>query len=302
MTDRIIDDTIGASDVPVILGLSPWQTPAQLWARKVGLLTRDEGNAATARGHMLEVAILWDYAQRHGLAFEQDRRGNMALAPCWWDHLVRGPEYGCDDPPSDTHAPHPWARCRPDAYVVQYGSVSLLVEVKTTRSWRDWNDAEGRPILPPGYFAQVQWQMLVTGVEETVVEAYCVMDDSRRSITVPAAPRIQAQILERVAAWRERHLMGSELPEDVTADIAGLIWPAPREPEEWLEPTAEDIELAAAYEAATAQIAELEAKRQVAKDKLCVRIGAAAGITGLCSWRATKRGRTFRLLKKEDQQ
>jgi len=119
---------------------------------------------------------------------------------------------------------------------------------------------------------------------------------------VPAAPRIQAQILERVAAWRERHLLGSELPEDVTADIAGLIWPAPREPEEWLEPTEDDVDAATIYQLATDEIAELEAKRQAAKDKLCVRIGDAVGITGLCSWRATKRGRTFRLMKREEQQ
>ena len=31
------DHTIGASDVAGILGLSPWQTPAQTWARLTGL-------------------------------------------------------------------------------------------------------------------------------------------------------------------------------------------------------------------------------------------------------------------------
>ena len=60
------DITIGASDVPGILGLSPWQSPSAVWARLKGL-TESQPSDATRRGHTLELGILMEYADRNGL-------------------------------------------------------------------------------------------------------------------------------------------------------------------------------------------------------------------------------------------
>lgn len=46
---------IGASDAPIIMGVSPWKTPYQLWLEKTGKVKADKiGNWATQRGHDLE--------------------------------------------------------------------------------------------------------------------------------------------------------------------------------------------------------------------------------------------------------
>jgi hypothetical protein len=50
------------------------------------------------------------------------------------------------------------------------------------------------------------------------------------------------------------------------------------------------------YDALGAQVKELEAERDQCKDRLINRIQDHTGIDGLCSWRATKRGRQFRSL------
>lgn len=45
---------IGASDAPVIMGVSPWKTPYQLWEEKMGVVKGMSGNWATRRGNDLE--------------------------------------------------------------------------------------------------------------------------------------------------------------------------------------------------------------------------------------------------------
>jgi putative phage-type endonuclease len=52
---------IGASDAPAVLGLSPWRTPLDVWAEKVGLTTGNPPTLATRLGHELEdlIARIW---------------------------------------------------------------------------------------------------------------------------------------------------------------------------------------------------------------------------------------------------
>lgn len=290
-----LDITIGASDVPGILGLSPWQKPSAVWARLMGLTT-SEPNNATRRGHTLELGILMEYADRHGLKvyrWETSHRHLHRLRPPYRVGLYRGPGLEAG---RIVHPVYDWAGCRPDAIVLQDSGDKHLVEVKTTRSFRDWEDKDGNPILPPHYVVQVQWQMLVTNTKQTDLEAFCTFDDSRRTYSVSYDVGLASRIFELVQAWRAKHILGGELPQDMTADIAGLIWPAPREPEEWLEASAEDLVLAGEYVKAQERINEAEAAKERIKGRLCERIKDASGIKGVASWKQGKRGRTFRCL------
>lgn len=45
---------IGASDAPVIMGVSPWKTPYQLWQEKLGLVESHQSNVAMLRGKLME--------------------------------------------------------------------------------------------------------------------------------------------------------------------------------------------------------------------------------------------------------
>ncbi len=46
---------IGASDVPAIMGVSKWETPNQLWSRKLGLLPEKEMTDPMREGHRKEL-------------------------------------------------------------------------------------------------------------------------------------------------------------------------------------------------------------------------------------------------------
>ena len=45
-----------------------------------------------------------------------------------------------------------------------------------------------------------------------------------------------------------------------------------------------------------------KAAKEAARDQLCMMIQDATGIDGLCSWRVGKRGRTFRVTMKGDEE
>jgi hypothetical protein len=275
-----------------ILGLSPWQTPAQAWAKLSGVKPSSEASPAMARGNLIERALLWDVADREGVPYFSRYEPDPRLL----DGLFQGPPYSEDRSGSVVHPDYDWAVCRPDGWLVK-GPREVLVEAKTARSFRDWEDADGKPILPPAYYAQVQWQMFVTGIGTTLVEAFCTMTDERRSITVRASEKHQTRIFELVAAWRQRHLIDAELPEDLTAEIVGLVFPKPREPETWLDPDDDTILLVAEYADASAAETAAAKRKEAARDSLCSVILDYTGIRGLCTFKATKRGRQFRLLK-----
>ena len=58
---------IGASEVASVVGLNPWQTPYQLWRRKMGLDAPTEETFAMKAGHYLEPAVAQFFADESGL-------------------------------------------------------------------------------------------------------------------------------------------------------------------------------------------------------------------------------------------
>ena len=113
MSDRPV--LVGSSDVPVILGLSPYRQPVEVWAGMTGLVPRysDADTAAQRRGRILEPALVAHYARERGVALEP---GPPITAP----PIV---------------APDGWRACRPDAT-----GPGLVVGAKTTERWGGWGD------------------------------------------------------------------------------------------------------------------------------------------------------------------
>jgi len=58
---------IGASDAPVIMGVSPWKTPYQLWMEKIGNGKKQKETIYMQRGNDLEPIALAEYNKKTGL-------------------------------------------------------------------------------------------------------------------------------------------------------------------------------------------------------------------------------------------
>ena len=130
---------IGASDLPIILGLSRYQSPLELWAHKVGIAEPDvEQSEAQEFGLLLEPVVKRKYQERTG-------RTLLGLAP--WT-IVRSIRY-------------PWMLASLDDVVLPAGSKGPgAMEAKTTSAFRmaDWEEEP-----PLAHQCQVQWQVAVAG-------------------------------------------------------------------------------------------------------------------------------------------
>lgn len=124
---------LGASDAPVVMGVSPYKTRLVLWEEKVGLAAPYEGNWATRRGNELEPK-----ARAH---YELIYNTPMPIA------FVE-------------HKDHPFIRASLDGYNEEK---SIVLEIKCPGK-DDHNTAKAGKV-PDKYYPQVQHQLLATGAK-----------------------------------------------------------------------------------------------------------------------------------------
>jgi len=137
---------LGASDVPAVLGVSPWKTASDVYYSKTAQFEgEDKVTPAIQAGNLLEPAVL-DFAE-HELG--KIKRNQFRV-----------------------HATVPWASATLDAICLDRQNEG--VEAKTTGNADNWGD-EGTDQIPIYYLAQVQWQMFVTGFQ--VVHVPVLMPD-----------------------------------------------------------------------------------------------------------------------------
>ncbi len=185
---------IMASDVPVIVGISPYETPHQLWMRMTGRTGPKSQNFAMRRGHANE-----DIVRKK---LEEDT-GESIFPVC------------CEAEPGES-APE-WAACSLDGIAMSF---DLIHEIKVPGK-RDFDMMQAGTV-PPHWMAQVQWQLLVTGIAKCRVTAFDpgdgVVSDQERiaSVIVMADTTHQRELIAeaerfRLAIMRDQPLVGDEL-------------------------------------------------------------------------------------------
>lgn len=133
---------IGSSEVATIVGLNPWETPYQLWRRKMGLDAPKEENFAMRAGHYLEDAVSM---------FWQDETGRQIIKSSAGDWIIRDDE-------------RPYMQVSPDrTYWLQdmprNNENKGILEIKTTQKSIDEDD------IPKHWFCQLQYQLGVAGYQ-----------------------------------------------------------------------------------------------------------------------------------------
>jgi len=189
---------IGASEVAAIMGLSPWQTPLQVWAQKVQGL-RTEQTPAMEWGLRLEPAVRARYAED--------------IAPERVEYVQERVE----------HPSLPLAATLDGVRVRADGDPWRVVEIKTTseRSAGHW--AEG---VPDYYIVQVQAQLMCASQRWATIEGADVpllVGGRDYSVhEVEPSQRAQDRIARAVEAfWRE--FVETETPPPAQASDADII-------------------------------------------------------------------------------
>lgn len=220
---------IGASEAAAVLGLSPYQSPLQLYAEKLGLVEPDaERSEAIEWGLMLQPVIVGRYRKVTG-------------RPTWEDeapYTVR------------RSRSHPFMLATLDA-LTKIDGPKIPLEVKNVGGYRreDWTEE------PPLWVQiQAQHQMAVLGTEAASV---CALIGGNRFVwcDLTRNDRFIAALIERLADFWARLLAKEPPPVDGTQasrelltklypkDTPGLVVTLPGDAVEW------DQQLQAAKEA-----------------------------------------------------
>jgi len=230
-------------------------------------LTKSKGNRATLRGHILEPAIANYYGKQNDC--------ELTSGPAYEEAPIIGPE--------------PWMHARPDRFAKKDGE-EWLVEIKSTRTFKEGWGESGTPDVPQYYAAQCLWQMAVTGHSRTDLAAFATISDEFRVFTLHRDDGLEKKIVDYARDWYEKYVTPMTPPEvDSSKGCSIALGQHLKQASiEFLDPTDEDRALANDLFDIRRRISELEADKRMKENLLKERIGENKGVMGVCTWAETK--------------
>lgn len=129
--------SIGGSDIAVLLGISTWRTPIAVWATKVGAIPLDDEEEARHQriGHAMEPIIADEFTHDTGIELVD-----------FGDHAIT------------RHPEHRFVTATLDRVTADDDAVPVELKNANASVARQWD--EQPPLI---YQVQVQWQLLATG-------------------------------------------------------------------------------------------------------------------------------------------
>lgn len=261
---------IGASDIPAVMGTSPWSTPRQIWLSKVEDVPDTDPTEDMAWGIKMEHLILDEVEERLGMDLTRGL-------------LVRNTE-------------RPWMMASPDG--IGDGQV---VEAKKVDGW-SWDE------VPEHYVMQVQWQLATLGYDKGWVAALH-RGKRLKLYEVERDEALIALMIEAGAAFWSLVESGEPPPVEAADDpfMADLY---PQHVEKAVEiPVSLAVELRAAKAGEKAAKERLGLVKAQIKDMLQDADTAVVGDEIVATWRTQSKGeytvkasesRVFRINKGDD--
>ena len=263
---------IGSSEVATIVGLNPWETPYQLWRRKVGLDAPKQENFAMKAGHYLEDAV----AQ-----FWHDETGQDIIKSSAGVWLIVNDE-------------RPYMRVSPDRTYwladMPHNNVNKgILECKTTQMSIDADD------IPKHWFCQVQYQLGVAELEQGSLAWLC----SGREFgykNLALVPDFFAWLVEEVEKFWIDNIQGKQEP--TAANVQDILLKYNRHTDGKIVEVNDDI--FAAYQdlkAVKDELSAIEEKKTALEEKIKLGFGDAEAISyggqTLATWKAPKPSNKF---------
>jgi putative phage-type endonuclease len=268
---------VGSSEIGAIAGLTPpsYTRPIDVWATKLGLATVAE-TEAMRWGTLMEPVIAQAYAAQHCAADEQ-----LLMPSDVWPDTVDG---------TLRHSSEPWILASPDRVVVTEAdgcrTITRLVEIKNVASrsahyWGDENDD-----VPPWYRAQIEWQMLVTGIDTCDIAAL-IGGSEFRVYRIHRDPEIAAMLVD--AGRRFWRCVETQEPPPIDGSESWrrhLETRFPKERQETIRATQEADDIAAALASSRGQLKTAKEEVSRRENELRAFLGESESVEG-DDWRAT---------------
>lgn len=263
---------IGSSEVATIVGLNPWETPYQLWRRKVGIDAPKEENFAMKAGHYLEDAVS---------RFWADETGREIIKRSAVDWIIRDND-------------RPYLQVSPDRTYWLTGEKRNdtnkgILECKTTQMAVDADD------LPKHWFCQVQYQLGVAGLEHGSLAWLC----SGREFgykDIDLVPDFYQWLVEEVSRFWQDNILARVEPSAVS--VKDVLLKYNRHADGKIVEVGADIfDACSELREIKKQIKGLETTQAELEERIKLAFGDAEGISfdgqTLATWKAPKPSQKF---------
>lgn len=263
---------IGSSEVATIVGLNPWETPYQLWRRKVGIDAPKEENFAMRAGHYLEDAVS---------RFWADETGREIIKRSAGDWIIRDNA-------------RPYLQVSPDRTYWLTGEKRNetnkgILECKTTQMAVDADD------LPKHWFCQVQYQLGVAGLEHGSLAWLC----SGREFgykDIDLVPDFYEWLVEEVSRFWQDYILARVEPSAVSVKDVLLKYNRHADGK-IIEVGGDILDACTELKEVKRQIKALEDTQASLEERIKMVFGDAEGISfegqTLATWKAPKPSQRF---------
>lgn len=257
---------IGGSEIGAILGLSPFESPIDVYCRKLGLTDEKPETRPMRLGKLLEPVILAEYQQETG------RRGRLS------SDLFTLPEFHVLGTPDGFHADG----------IDEDGLEFKAVGLRQAPSWGD----PGTDEIPDHYLVQVALYMALTKRDRWHVAAL-IGGQELRCYTVHRDPDLEATILDGAARFWVDHILAQEPPPIDGSESARRMIESrfPRQTSPLRPASIEEETLVAQLAEARRAVARAEADEARLQNLIKAAIGEGEGLQGpdwKVTWKATK--------------
>jgi len=245
---------IGASDLPSLLGLSPWSGPVALWARIVHGW-QVAGTSDMSAGHAAE-----DYNR----ALYRQATGYTLTGPAKWRHPL-----------------YEWLRCSPDDTATDTPEGRRGVELKRYNHLDGWG-APGTDAVPEDIWVQVQVQCGVAldlgAWDSPSVDVSGLLRGEHRLYSVPHVSEVYGRCLDVGERFWRDFVVPQRCPEGPSlmllerdAEAVRALWPRPSEdaaPLEWGALSPEQQDTVSRWLESNAQRKRWEAEEKTAAEQV----------------------------------
>ncbi len=265
-------DGIGASEVATIVGLNPWESPYQLWRRKLGIDPPKEENFAMRAGHYLEDAVA---------KFWHDETGHEIIKASVEDFMFIDTE-------------KPFLRVSPDRTYWLSGMTRNddnkgILECKTTQKSIDADD------LPKHWFCQVQMNLGVAELERGSI-AWLTQGREFGYKDIALVPDFYGWLVEEVEKFWKDHILGKKEPD--VSNVKDILLKYNRHTDgKVIEVTDEIFNTYKDLKDVRAQIDTLEERKVTLEERIKLAFGDAEAVSyggeTLATWKAPKPSMKF---------
>lgn len=262
---------IGSSEIATIVGLNPYETPYQLWRRKIGLDEPKSETFAMKAGHYLEDAVS---------QFWSDATGRQIIKASAGDWIVRN-----DD--------KPFVQVSPDrTYWLddnRNNDNKGILECKTTQRVIDADD------LPKTWFCQVQYQLGGAEIQQGSI-AWLTAGREFGYQDLTLVPDFYGWLVEEAERFWVDNVMGGKEPD--CANVQDVLIKFNKHTNGKVVEVGEDVMQAYnQLKDVRAEINKLEEQKEALEAKLKMGFGDAEAISyggnTLATWKAGKDSEKF---------